>query len=117
MNYALLPKTQWDKIAPIWALHGSKPPVEDPYALISVATDGERVAGCMGMQAILHIEGIWTDPAYSGQVGFRTLRKQLLDALPAGIEYYAFAPTHAVARICEYGRMEKKPWAVYRGRT
>jgi len=117
MNYRLLPKEEWAKIAPIWAEHGSKPPIDDPYALISVAVDGERIAGCMGLQTILHIEGIWTDPYYSGRVGFRTLRTKLLEALPKEVDYYAFAPTWQVAQICEYGHMEKKTWAVYKGRT
>jgi hypothetical protein len=117
MTYEILPKSDWDKIAPIWAKHGSKPPMNDPYAMISVAKDGERIIGCVAIQAILHLEGIWTDPNYSGKVGFRLLRKQLLDALPSGVEYFAFAPTWPVARICEYAHMEKKPWAVYRGRT
>jgi hypothetical protein len=117
MNYELLPKSEWSRLAPIWAEHGSTPPVDDPFALLSVAMDGERIAGCMGMQSVLHIEGIWSDPFYSGRVGFRTLRKQLLDALPKGVEYYAFAPSWPVARICEYGHMERKDWAVYKGRT
>lgn len=117
MNYRLLPKEQWKKIEPIWKMHGSKPPVDDPFALVAVATEGERITGCMGMQLLPHIEGIWADPEFSGKVGFRTLRSKLLETLPAGFEYFAFAPTWEVARICEYGHMEKKPWAVYRGRT
>jgi hypothetical protein len=117
VNYQLLPKTEWNKISPIWAEYGSVPPVHDPYALMTVALDGERIVGCGGMQAVLHIEGLWVDQEYSGKVRFRELLKPAINVLPKGVDYYAFTPTAKTARLCEYVSMEKKNWGVYKGRT
>jgi hypothetical protein len=116
MNYQLLPKLEWHKVAPIWAEYNTLPPVNDPYALLSVALDGERIAGCVAMQALLHLEGVWVNPEYSGKVGFRRLMKPLTEALPKNVDYYALTPRPEISRLCEYVAMEKKDWAVYKGR-
>lgn len=117
MEYKLLPREEWNKLAPIWARYGSVPPVADPFALVSVALDEGKIVGGMGTQAVRFIEGIWNEPEYSGKVEFRKLRRRLLDGLTPGSEYYAMAATKAVERICQYGNMERMDWTVYRGRA
>jgi hypothetical protein len=86
-------------------------------ALVSLAKDEDFVAGFMNMQALLHIEGLWVDSDYRGKVDFRMLVKRMTDALPKGMDYFAFAPTSEIGTICKYVHMEQMPWGVYRGRT
>lgn len=117
MIYTLLPKSEWNRIAPIWKRYGSVPPIDDPFSLISVALNDDNIVGCVGLQSVLHLEGLWVAPVYSGKVDFRSLRKRITDALPAGTEFFALAPIDRVARICEYIGMQKKDWSVYGGRA
>lgn len=86
-------------------------------ALISVAVDEDFVAGIINAQALLHFEGLWVDEDYRGKVDFRMLVKQITDALPKGMQYFAFAPNSDIAAICKYVHMEPLDWKVYRGKT
>lgn len=117
MDYRLLPREEFESVAPIYAKYGSVPPTQDMNSQIAVASEKGIVAGIMGAQSVMHLEGLWTDPRYSGMVNYRRLYGLLARGMPVGTEFYAFAPTHTVARICAYTRMEPVTWKVYRGRA
>lgn len=116
MNYALLPREHWNRVEWIYGQYGSKAPVDDPFAQIAVALDADKIVGLMALQSVRHLEGLWTAPAHSGLVNYRALQARLKETIP-GAEFFAFAPTHTVARICEFTHMKAEPWKVYRGRA
>jgi hypothetical protein len=115
MNYRILPREEWDRMKPIYKDMGGIPPLEDVYARIVVATEDDKIVGNSSLQTILCIEATRVEPAYSGKVGFRSMHKTLIESLPKGMPYFAFAIDDKMQKICEFVHMKKTDWVVYQG--
>ena len=112
MDYKILPRGQWDKVLPIFQRNGVRLP---EVGIISSAMDGDKVCGFMCLQPILHSEPLWIDPVYRAQVNFRSLHRTLSNHLPAGTEYFAFAPNEQISRMAEICGLQEEKCRVWKG--
>jgi hypothetical protein len=112
MNYRLLPREEWAQLESIFEKNGSHLPT---IGSIAVARNGAGIVAFHCLQPILHVEPIWVHPDYSGKIQFRKLLAELKKDIPAGNEFYAFAPDHLIDRMCAHCRLKKMPYGVWKG--
>jgi GNAT superfamily N-acetyltransferase len=62
----VLPQAEWSRVAHLdvsmWL-----PYVAPEDVRIVVLEDGDRIVGCWGAFRVVHLEGVWVDPAYRRQ--------------------------------------------------
>ncbi len=59
------------------------PAMQDSELQVMVVEDGERIVGCWGLMPMLHLEGLWIDPAYRGKT---SVARRLLSATWAEVK-------------------------------
>jgi ribosomal protein S18 acetylase RimI-like enzyme len=77
----LLPVAEWAKLAATEFRH--LPYVTGDELAVVVVEDGDRIVGCWGLMPMLHLEGLWIDPAYRGRP---SVAKRLLAATWAAVK-------------------------------
>lgn len=65
MTTRVLPSAEWDRVAHL-DVAALLPWVAPADVQLVVAEEGDRVIGCWAVMRMVHVEGLWVDPAYRG---------------------------------------------------
>lgn len=113
MRYELLAPEEWPELESIFVENGSFLP-SPTVAAIAVARHGKEIAGFHCLQPAMHVEPLWVRPEFRGKVQFRPLLGVLKRTMP-GQQFYAFAPSETIEKICECCHLDKMPYSVWKG--
>lgn len=114
MNYRLLSNEEWPMLEPIFQQYGSVMPHPE-VSRISIGTVNGKADAFLCLQPVWHVEPAWVARELRGQVDFSKLTRLLVETLPIGSEYYAFAPDKNMERIIEDVGLIKTPYSVWKG--
>jgi hypothetical protein len=81
MTTRILPPDEWSRLAHTEFRH--LPYVTGDELQVVVVEDEGRIVGCWGLMTMLHLEGLWIDPAYRGRP---SVAKRLLIATWAEVK-------------------------------
>lgn len=116
MDYFLLPRSEWHRVADVYADFGTHAPNQDSEAKIVAASNGgSDIAGFLGWQRAYHMEPLYIERAYRGKVDFRRLVSTLHSHLPNELTYYVFAPNRKIEGMCEHVGLQPTGWKVWKG--
>lgn len=98
MTYRILPREEWERLAPIMERQG-KPLPNPENANAAVAEKDGEIVGVGFIQITLHMEPLVIEDAY---VNFITLKDLLESRLPnKGVSYYCYTQNDKSARIAQ----------------
>ena len=96
MTYRLLPPEEWNRLAPVVALHGERlPSLESGTAAIAEDGDG-NIQGVWFFQLAFHMEPLIIMNPY---VNFLRLLETMEKPIAPGTEYLAITKTDKTARM------------------
>lgn len=114
MNYRILNPEEWPMLAPIFNQYGAPMP-HPQISKISIGAINGKADAFLCLQPIWHVEPAWVARHVRGQVDFTELTRLLVEDLPKGSEYFAFAPDQNMERIIAEVGLKKMPYSVWKG--
>ncbi len=67
MRTRVLPESEWSRLPQEWS--PTVPHLQPTETQIVVVEDGEQIVACWGVLRLVHLEGLWIDPAYRTKPG------------------------------------------------
>jgi len=109
IEYRILPTSEYERIAPIFAEFGCAPP-EDGW--VFVGEEAGEVVSLQCVHKVIHAGPVWIRPDHRGNGVWPEMQEHVERALGEGAYYYQFGTDKNERRLQELG-LEPLGWRVW----